>query len=75
MRNWSGVAPLSSLLILSPLAAQAYIGPGLGTGVVASVLGVLGSIVLVMIAVVYYPIKRMLKRRRPRTGQADPSRK
>jgi len=41
--------------------AQAYIGPGLGAGTVAVVLGILGSIFLALLAIIYYPIKRMFK--------------
>ncbi len=44
--------------------AQAYIGPGLGAGSVGVVLGVLGSILLFILALVYYPIKRMIKKRK-----------
>ncbi len=49
------------VLALQPVAAMAYIGPGVGAGAIAAVLGVLGSILLAIVAVVYYPIKRMLK--------------
>ncbi|MBB4020659.1 putative membrane protein [Confluentimicrobium naphthalenivorans] len=50
-----------------PVAAQAYVGPGLGAGAIAAVLGVLGSIFLALFAVIYYPIKRMLKKRKKAT--------
>ena len=53
---------LASLLVPSP--AFAYIGPGVAAGAIASVFGVLGSIVLGIFAVIYYPIKRVLKRRK-----------
>lgn len=66
MRYATDVLRAATVFAVIPFAVQAYIGPGLGTGVIASVLGVLGSILLVMIAVVYYPIKRLLRRR----GQA-----
>lgn len=48
--------------------ASAYIGPGVGAGAVAAVFGVIGSIFLAIIGVVYYPIKRMLKGRKRPTG-------
>ena len=44
--------------------AIAYIGPGLGVGAVGAVLGVVGGMLLAIFAVLYYPIKRMLKKRR-----------
>ena len=42
--------------------AYAYIGPGLGVGVIATVLGILGSIILAVFAVVWYPLKRLFKK-------------
>ena len=55
--------------------AQAYIGPGVASGALAAVVGVLGSIVLALFAVIYYPIKRMFKRRKAVSGSTgtDPS--
>ena len=47
-----------------PGVAHAYIGPGLGAGAIAAVIGVFGSIFLALFAVIYYPVKRALKRRR-----------
>lgn len=44
--------------------ASAYIGPGLGAGVIGTILGVIGAILLALFAVLYYPIKRALKKRR-----------
>jgi hypothetical protein len=50
------------LIISSP--ASAYIGPGMGGGVIAAVLGVVGTILLALFGILYYPIKRMLKNRK-----------
>lgn len=52
------------LLGLHPGVAEAYIGPGVASGALAAVVGVIGSIFLALFAVIYYPIKRMLKRRK-----------
>ena len=52
------------LLALQPIAAQAYIGPGVASGALAAVVGVLGSIFLALFAIIYYPIKRMMKGRK-----------
>jgi hypothetical protein len=49
------------MLCFSSYSAQAYIGPGVGAGVVATVLGVVSSIFLLLIGIIYYPIKRMLR--------------
>ncbi|MFH1405583.1 MAG: hypothetical protein ABIH21_05885 [Patescibacteria group bacterium] len=50
-----------SLLMLLPVTAEAYIGPGLGTGVIGVVVGILTSIVLMLMAIVWYPLKRLFK--------------
>ena len=44
--------------------AQAYIGPGMGGGVIAVVLGILGAILMAIFGLIYYPVKRWLKRRK-----------
>ena len=50
------------LSISSPVFA--YIGPGMGGGFIAAVLGVVGAILLALFGILYYPIKRMLKNRK-----------
>lgn len=40
----------------------AYVGPGLGLGTIAVVLGILASVFLALFSVVWYPFKRLLKR-------------
>jgi preprotein translocase subunit SecF len=49
------------LLVLFPLTSEAYIGPGLGTGTIGVVLGILASIFLALIAIIWYPLKRLFK--------------
>ena len=59
--------------LLAALPAEAYIGPGMGAGSIAVVLGILASIVLAFFAVLWYPIKRLLKRRKaPPADPAEP---
>lgn len=44
--------------------AAAYVGPGAGAGVIAVVIGVISSVVLAVVGIVWYPLKRMLRRRK-----------
>jgi hypothetical protein len=44
------------------LQAQAYVGPGLGAGVIGVLFGLLASVVLALLAIVWYPLKRLLRR-------------
>jgi len=52
-----------SLFVVS-LPSYAYIGPGMGGGVIAAVIGFFAAIVLGLWGILYYPIKRALKKRR-----------
>lgn len=62
------IAAAAASLFLQALPAAAYIGPGVGAGAIAAVIGVIGSILLAIVAVVYYPIKRMMKGRKKPPG-------
>tara|TARA_Y100000022_G_C13193597_1_gene349262 strand:- start:30 stop:185 length:156 start_codon:yes stop_codon:yes gene_type:complete len=42
----------------------AYIGPGMGGGVIATILGIIGSLFLAIFGILYYPIKRYIKNRK-----------
>lgn len=50
-----------TILLSSAESAFAYIGPGVGAGVIATVLGVLTAIALALFALLWYPLKRLLK--------------
>ena len=52
------------ILLSINIPAYAYIGPGMGGGVIAAVLGVIGAVLLALFGILYYPIKRMLKNRK-----------
>jgi hypothetical protein len=66
MRNFSGlVVSVCSLLtfVLFPLTVEAYIGPGLGVGTLGVIFGVLVSIILTFVAIIWYPLKRFFKKK------------
>ena len=50
--------------ILSPVPALAYIGPGAGLGVIGTVVALIGAVLLAIVGFVWYPVKRMLKKRK-----------
>lgn len=58
------LAALASLAY--PSLALAYIGPGLGTGALAAVLGTLAGLLMLIVGVVWYPIKRLIRYLRSR---------
>lgn len=58
---------LTLVIITLHLPAYAYTGPGLGMGVLSVAVGVLGSIFLGVLAVIWYPIKRLFRALRKHT--------
>lgn len=55
---------LTGIFAFSPALAHAYIGPGMGLGVVASILGLVAVFFMVLVALVWFPLKRKLRQRR-----------
>ena len=70
-KNFLHVAFALLALVALTEPANAYIGPGLGAGAIGAVLGVIGAVLLGIFAIVYYPLKRLLqkKRRTPEVGK------
>lgn len=52
------------LIVLAlPNAASAYIGPGAGIGAIGTVIALIGTLLLIVIGFIWYPIKRLLRHR------------
>jgi hypothetical protein len=51
-------------LFLISLPSYAYIGPGMGGGAIAAIIGFFAAILLGLWGILYYPIKRALKNRK-----------
>lgn len=66
---------VSSLVVLSSIfcagGALAYVGPGMAGGVIAVVGGFILALVLSVFALVYYPVKRLLKKKRSSVETQD----
>lgn len=60
MKNTLLIACLLSLSV----PALAYVGPGAGISVLGSLLGILATIVIAIGAIVMWPLRKALKRRR-----------
>jgi len=61
-------------ILLLPVIAQAYIGPGLGVGALGAVLGFIFSIILALLGIFWYPIKIIYKKlRSKKTKKEDES--
>jgi O-antigen/teichoic acid export membrane protein len=53
-------------IFLISIPSNAYLGPGMGGGVVAAIVGFFAAILLGLWGILYYPIKRALKNRKYR---------
>ena len=60
----------ATLLTMAASPAAAYIGPGAGLGAIGTVIAVVGAILLMIVGFVWYPLKRLLKKRK---NTADPT--
>lgn len=49
-------------LLFYPPLASAYIGPGLGAGAVTVVLGIVSGLLMLIVGVVWYPVKKLIRR-------------
>lgn len=58
------------LALCVPMLAQAYSGPGVGLGALSVVIGIVGSVFLMTVSLIWYPFKRMIRAMRQR--RADP---
>jgi nitrate reductase gamma subunit len=50
--------------LLIPILAQAYIGPGMGLGLAAMVLGIFIAFILLIVGLIWFPIRRILRQRK-----------
>ena len=51
-------------LLLIQIPAHAYIGPGMGGGIIIAIIGFIAAIFIALFGIIYYPIKRALKKRK-----------
>ena len=58
-RDLGGVVVVALLDL--PSLAFAYIGPGMGAGAISAVLAILAGLLMLVLGVVWYPLKRMIK--------------
>lgn len=66
MKKTFVIATVFAAMALEP--ALAYTGPGLGAATIAVVVGFFTSIFVALFAVIWYPVKRLLKNRKSSQG-------
>lgn len=58
------LVPITVALCLLPIPAYAYIGPGGGIAAIGAFLAILAGILVAIVGFIWYPFKRLLRRRR-----------
>lgn len=75
MRNANlALVLLATAAVLSSSPAFAYVGPGLGAGTIGVIIGIAASAALAIFAIVWYPVKRMLKKNRKPSDESKQDR-
>ena len=71
---YEAMTAASTLIVLAPNLAQAYVGPGVGLSALGSVLAFIGAVFLLIVGFLWYPIKRLLRGRpKPGAGETETS--
>jgi len=60
---------LMMLLLATPV--HAYIGPGASAGAIAVVIGIIASIFLAFVAILWYPFKRLYRNWKAKSDKPD----
>jgi len=61
----------TALMSTFPQDAVAYIGPGAGLGAIGTAIALVGAVILLIVGFVWYPLKRLIRRRKKATAQND----
>ena len=59
-------------LSIAATPAFAYVGPGAGLGAIGTFLAVIGSVLLLIVGFIWYPIKRLIKGKKAPVKAEEP---
>tara|TARA_B100001093_G_scaffold226002_1_gene216557 strand:- start:2010 stop:2228 length:219 start_codon:yes stop_codon:yes gene_type:complete len=55
---------ISFIFFLTTSSSYAYLGPGVGGGIIAATIGVIVAILAALFGLIWFPIKKLLKKRK-----------
>ena len=58
-----------TLLFLLSTPSLAYLSPGIGGGVIAATIGIIVAIFAALFGLIWFPVKRLLKKRKEKKDQ------
>jgi hypothetical protein len=62
---------LTGLFLALSQPCFAYIGPGAGISVLGGLLGIITTIIVAIGAILFWPIRKMLKKKKARTPESE----
>lgn len=72
--SWRFCSCVGAAAALLPQAGHAYVGPGAGLTALGTVVALILALVLALIGFVWYPLKRLRRKRDSRSEDEDPER-
>ena len=75
MNRWlrfSSYVVVAMALIASAPPAHAYIGPGAGLAAIGTLIAFVGAVLFAIVGFVWYPIKRLLRKKRQTAAATGP---
>ncbi|WP_205700620.1 hypothetical protein [Croceicoccus sediminis] len=67
----AALAAITLALFAGASPAHAYMGAGAGLSAIGSVLSFIGVVLLMIVGFVWYPVKRLLRRKRANAAMED----
>lgn len=58
-------------LLLHPIIASAYVGPGAGLGAIGTVLALIGAVLLGIVGFIWYPVKKLIAGKKSRKQREE----
>ena len=72
MRRTLVIGMVMVAALAAPRNADAYIGPGIGIGMLGTAVGFISLVLSALFGLVWYPIQRMVNAIKARLGRSDP---
>lgn len=66
--NWL-VKGIIFILLFSPMSVMAYLGPGATVSTIGALLAAIAGIIVAIFGFLFYPIRRLIRRRKKQSGQ------
>lgn len=73
MSMFARLAILTALAVVAaPGAALAYVGPGAGLGMIGSLVAVIGAVLLALVGLIVLPFRMLMRRRKAKASDEKP---